>query len=203
MKNKINILYCSFFLFFFIFSNVSAQNGLNNTVIENYIATIPELRELERASQIAKPESNEEADQTPPKKNTELSRTPVSDSLEYLQTQPFYEDFVHIINKYNFPNPKDWASTGDMIMMSYSAYHLKNPPNGNAPSIEALIKDLNDQKIKIEKNPYISMQQKQTLLNKLKNSIAMLNDPNYIENNNISVISPYIERLNSLFKEPQ
>ena len=206
MKNKINSLKYIFFLFFFTISNAYAQNSLNKENIENYIETIPELRQLEIAAQSEKTESPDEAETSPPlvqNFNGDFSRTPISDILSELKKQPFYDDFKSIIEKHNFESPETWAKTGDMIMMAYSAYHLKNPPVKNAPSVDTVLEDLAQKSKNIESNPYISSEQKQTLLNKLKNSIALLNDPNYIENNNISVISPYIARLNSLFKEPQ
>jgi len=55
----------------------------------------------------------------------------------------------------------------------------------------------------IKNNKFISQEQKQTLINKIEKSIEMIDDPNYNDDENISIISPYIKQLNSLFEEFQ
>jgi hypothetical protein len=100
-------------------------------------------------------------------------------------------------------NPKEWASTGDKIMMAYSAYQMKNYDRETAPTIGEIKQNMSEDLIKIKINKFISPKQKQVLINKIENSMALLSDPNYIDNENISIISPFIGRLNSLFKETQ
>jgi len=80
---------------------------------------------------------------------------------------------------------------------------MKNYNGETLLSIDEVKKYMSEDLMKIKINKFISSKQKQVLINKIKNSMALLNDPNYIDNENISIISPFIGRLNLLFKETQ
>lgn len=133
----------------------------------------------------------------------ELSQTPITDSLVLAKKHPTYPKLEMIVKSSGFQTVEEWAATGDQIMLAYSAYYIKNSEDPNAQSIDVLLNDLNSKRDQIEKNQFISTEQKNILKEKVENSIALLNDPNYIDNENIKILSPYIKRLNSLFKEQQ
>lgn len=190
-----------FLVFFLNFFPTLAQTTLQKAEIEQYIDALPQIYAL---SQTTQPNDQEQGIQTPISlKTDEFSRTPISDSLVLLKEQPTYEKFNTIVMKAGFLSTEGWASAGDKIMIAYSAYHLKHPINKASPTIDVIKSDMQEQLKLIEANQFISGEQKQTLLNKIQNSMALLNDPNYIDSENISIISPYIERLNSLFEEYQ
>jgi len=191
----------TFFLFLFNYFPALAQDILNITEIEQYLVTYPQIHKISQEYEASNEE--EEIDKPVILDQDEFSRTPISDNLDQLRTHPTFEKFTDIIKKAGFSSPRQWASAGDKIMMAYSAYQIKHPQQETAPSIEEIKKDMDEQRNLIEKNQFISNEQKQSLINKIENSMALLSDPNYIDSENISIISPYIERLNSLFKEYQ
>jgi hypothetical protein len=84
-------------------------------------------------------------------------------------------------------------------MNAHAAYYRKR----NYPDTSQLIIDLEQKLSDIKSNQFISSEQKNVLINKLEKSIELINDPNYNGEEYISMISPYIERLNSLFEEFQ
>jgi hypothetical protein len=185
-----------FFYSFLSFSSASAQNSLNNLEIEHFINTLPAINALVNEFE----SDNEQQINNLP---TDFSRTPITDSLNVVRTPQTLAEFTSIINRSGFSSAELWAQAGDKIIMAYSAYHLKYPQNASAPNPEEIKLDLTSQLTNIKRNQFISNEQKQTLINKIQNSIALLSDPNYIDSENISIISPYIDRLNSLLKEYQ
>tara|TARA_R110002073_G_scaffold204772_2_gene364514 strand:+ start:770 stop:1375 length:606 start_codon:yes stop_codon:yes gene_type:complete len=191
----------AFSIFFLNILAAQAQNTLDSIKIEQYLSTLPSLARLEEKYKAADNSENEEY--VSMLDSPEITRTPISDGLIRLRDHPRYDEFKDIVTDANFSDPEEWASTGDQIMMAYSAYQLKYPESANAPSLAEIKKDMQEDLEKINKNQFISAEQKQTLINKIENSMALLNDPNYIDSENISIISPYIERLNTLFKEYQ
>ncbi len=199
MKSTQTALSSTFFFIFLLFSPALAQNLLQKSEIDQYINSVRELNQLRPAQ----PEINNSKTQLVPRSGDQqnISMTPITDNLEFLRTQPNYEAFKSTIRKYGFSTPENWANVGDKVMMAYSAYHLKNDVTKGAPSVSEILTDMQEQQTNIKNNPYITQEQKLGLLNKIQNSMALLRDPNYINSENISVIGPYIERLDSLFKE--
>ena len=186
-----------FFLFFLSFPPTFAQNALNEADIENYLETLPLIAAIV-SEEDAQPFIGETSIT-----QTEISRTPITDSLELAKHQPTYPKFLEIIENAQFTSPSDWANVGDNIMMAYSAFYLKSQETTDTSNIEAITRDLAEKLANIEKNQFISAAQKQLLIEKIQNSMALISDPNYINSENISIISPYIDRLNSLFKDYQ
>lgn len=185
-------------LFFLNFSFAIAQETLKKDEIEKYLRSMPQIQHLAETSQ-----NNNSEDQNVNAvidEESSLSMTPLTDSLGKIKNLPNYEDFLKIIKNAGFNNPEEWASVGDRVMMAYSAFQLKNPKNKASPDLNELKVTLQDELQNIEKNQFISIEQKQHLINKLQKSIALLNDPNYINSQNIPVIAPYIERLNSILR---
>jgi len=197
LRNQIISIIFVFFSFFLNFTPTIAQNALNEAEIENYLATLPLIEAI--VSEENANLSIEETDIT----RSGISLTPITDSLELARHQPTYPKFLKIIENAQFNSPSHWANVGDNIMMAYSAFHLKSQETTGASNIEAIIKDLTEKLANIEKNQFISSDQKQLLIEKIQNSMALISDPNYINSENISIISPYIDRLNSLFKDYQ
>jgi len=191
----------TFFIIFLNFFPAHAQDTLDTIKIEQYLSTLPSLERLEEKYKASDNGENEEYPSM--LDSPEMTRTPITNGLTLLRDHPSYEEFKVIVTNANFSNPEQWASTGDKIMMAYSAYQLKNPENADAPSIDEIKKNMQEDLEKISTNQFISAEQKQTLINKIENSMALLNDPNYIDSENISIISPFVGRLNTLFKEYQ
>ncbi|MCC3861468.1 hypothetical protein [Pseudemcibacter aquimaris] len=202
MKNTLNTLKISFFLIFLNFFTANAQNPLNSSEIERYLSSLKTIETALNAYEKQNPDAEKESilNLSP---NDMPSKTPISGNLKSLEAHPTYPNFIEAIKKHNFNSAAEWANTGDRIMNAHAAYHLNNPPPGDNKSIADIINEMESQKETIAKNRYISNDQKQTLLQKIENGVALLNDPNYINNENIKIISPYIKRLNSLFEEPQ
>lgn len=192
----------TFFMFLLSITQVNAQNTLDDIKIEQYLSTLPLLQRLEDTHKTNDSDNGQE-DHANILSAPETTRTPITDSLNLMKDHTGYEDFKTIVTNAKFISPEEWASTGDMIMMAYFAYQLHHPNSANAPSIDEIKMNMQEDLNKISQNQFISAEQKQTLINKLENSMALLNDPNYIDNENISIISPYIRRLDSLFKERQ
>lgn len=191
----------TFFIIFLNFFPAHAQNTLDTIKIEQYLSTLPSLERLEEKYKASDNGENEEYPSM--LDSSELTRTPITNGLTLLRDHPSYEEFKVIVANANFSDLEEWASTGDKIMMAYSAYQLKHPETANAPSIDEIKNNMQEDLEKISKNQFISTEQKQSLINKIENSMALLNDPNYIDSENISIISPFIGRLNTLFKEYQ
>jgi len=201
MVKLTNRIIISFFIISFSFHSTQAQNSLDGNKIEQYLSTLPLLAQLEE-KYIAS-DNKEKNQNSSMLDTTTTSYTPVTDTLILLENHPSYESFRVIVTNAKFLNPKEWASTGDKIMMAYSAYQMKNYDRETAPTIGEIKQNMSEDLIKIKINKFISPKQKQVLINKIENSMALLSDPNYIDNENISIISPFIGRLNSLFKETQ
>ncbi len=184
--------------FFSIFFPANSQTTLRDTDIEKYLSTLPKIQSLITSSD---PENiqPQRSDLNFQSENL-TSRTPISDNLERMQNHPTYGFFSKIVKDAGFENPTHWAAIGDEIMMAYGAYLINNPPNSNAPTLEDMKRDLAEQLVKVEKNQFITTEHKELLLNKIQNSIVMLNDPTYIANENISIIRPYIGRLTSYLR---
>lgn len=198
MKNDPILYLTIFFSFFFALNPAYAQNALNETEIEKYLSTLPKLRTL-NAIEPEETDSTRLAEgQT---QNDELvSHTPISDNLERMRNHSTFDSFSEIVIEAGFDNPAQWAAVGDKIMLAYNAYFLTNPADSNAPSLEEMKQDLSEQQKSVSANQFITPEQKKLLLNKIENSMAMLNDPNYIANENISIIRPFIGRLNSYLR---
>ena len=196
MKSSFFIYILTFIYIIFSFITASAQNTLNRPEIEKFISTLPSINALVKVNE------GEEAIQNS-NVPSDITHTPITASLKLLRAQTSFPEFTTILNRAGFSSPEQWANIGDKVMMAFSAYQLKNPPNASAPSIEEIKQDLNSRLNNIKNNQFISNEQKQTLINKIQNSMALISDPNYIDNENISIISPYIDRLNSLLKEYQ
>ncbi len=183
---------------FFIFIPANAQITLSDADIEKYLSTLPKLQTLIASPD---PEDNPMESRDLSSQNENLtSRTPISDNLERMKNHPTYDMFSRIVNDAGFETPADWAAVGDEIMMAYSAYLIKNPVDNNAPTLDEMKKDLAEQLSKVEGNQFITLENKELLINKIENSIAMLNDPTYITNKNIPIIRPYIGRLTSYLR---
>lgn len=190
----------TFFFIFMIFFNANAQNTLNTADIDNYLTSLKNISSMmKKYNTEIQTQENTDLTSLPPL--DELSKTPISDTLEYVKSLPTYSNFEMIIKSAGFETTEEWAYIGDKIMLAYSAYYLKNPQDKNAISIDEFINDLNAKSDQIKNNMFISNEQKNFLVEKIENSIAMLKDPNYIDNENIKILSPYIKRLNTLFKE--
>ncbi|MEZ5758302.1 MAG: hypothetical protein R3D86_08785 [Emcibacteraceae bacterium] len=187
-----------FALFFLNITHANAQNVLNKDEIEKYLNAMPQIRQL--AETYEKNLGEEQKTLPGQDEISSFSMTPLTDSLEEIRNLPTYEDFLKIIKSVGFNNPEEWASVGDRVMMAYSAFQLKNPPNQSSPDLNKLKDTLTDDLENLKKNQFISIEQKQYLINKLQKSIALLNDPNYINSRNIPVIAPYVERLGSLLR---
>ncbi len=172
--------------------------SLDKAQVEQYLSTLPKIRVLKDDD-----DSSEESNaltQGDYEDDYMTSRTPISDNLERMKDHSTFEDFTRIIKNEGFETPQAWASVGDEIMLAYSAYYISNPIDKDAPSLEEMKQELSEQQEKIEKNQFIMRDQKELLLNKIENSMALLNDPNYIDNPNISIIRPFIGRLNSYLR---
>ncbi|HPF46028.1 MAG: hypothetical protein KDF58_09975 [Alphaproteobacteria bacterium] len=185
-------------LFFLNISPSFAQDILNRDEIEKYLKAMPQIRQL--AETYEKNIDDEQKISPELDETSSVSMTPLTDSLDEIKSLPTYEDFLKIIKNIGFNSPEEWASVGDRMMMAYSAFQLKNPPNQSSPDLSKLKETLADDLENLKKNQFISSEQKQFLVNKLQKSIAMLNDPNYINSPNIPVIAPYVERLSSLLR---
>ena len=190
-----------FILFFLNILPAMAQNTLSNGDIEKYIIVLPQIHQLSERYQSGINKENKE--ETIVFNPDTLSLTPITDNLATLVNHPTFEEFTLIITKAGFLNAAEWANVGDRIMMAYSATQLINPVGNNAPSINFIKENMQTELSNVEKNQFISAEQKLTLINKIQKSMALLNNPNYIDNENITIIAPYIERLNSFFKEHQ
>ncbi|MBL4602734.1 MAG: hypothetical protein JKY84_08315 [Emcibacteraceae bacterium] len=190
-----------FILFFLNILPAMAQNILSNDDIEKYIAVLPLIHQLSERFQSGIDKENKE--ETMVFSPDTLSLTPITDNLTTLENHQTFEEFNLIITKAGFLNSSEWANVGDRIMMAYSANQLINPIDDNAPSINFIKENMQTELANVEKNQFISAEQKLTLINKIQKSMALLNNPNYIDNENITIIGPYIERLNSFFKEYQ
>ena len=192
----------TFFLIFIPFMTANAENLLKTDHIDQYLTSLKRISVMmERYNKDNKTPPEQEVPPLPAV--DELSKTPITDSLIFVRNHPTFSRFENIVTSAGFENIEQWADTGDKIMMAYSAYYLKNPEGNDAKPLAMIIEDLSAQREQIDNNQFISPEQKKTLIQKIENSIAMLNDPNYIDNENIMIISPYIKRLNSLFKEQQ
>jgi len=183
-----------------IFFTANAQNALNTTDIDNYLTSLNNISSIIKRYNDEN-RSKESADLATLPPIDALSKTPITDTLEFVKSHPTYSTLEIIVKSSGFNTTEEWANTGDQIMLAYSAYYLKNPQDKDAMSIEEMIKDLNAKDDQIKNNIFISDEQKNFLTEKIENSIAMLKDPNYIDNENIKILSPYIKRLNILFKE--
>lgn len=183
-----------------IFFTANAQNKLNSADIDNYLTSLKNISTmLKRYIKENQTEESAVLNSLPP--IDELSKTPITDSLAHVKSHPTYPNLEMIIKSSGFETVEEWANVGDQIMLAYSAYYLKNTQDPAAMPINEMINDLDEQLEQIENNMFISIEQKNLLIEKVENSIAMLNDPNYIDNENIKILSPYIKRLNTLFKE--
>ncbi len=190
----------TFFFIFMIFFAANAQNALNTTDIDNYLTSLKNISSMmKRYDNENQVTENTDLTSLPP--IDELSKTPITDTLQFVKLHPTYSTMEMIVKSSGFETIEEWANVGDHIMLAYSAYYLKNPQAKDAMSIEEMIKDLNAKDDQIKNNMFISDEQKNFLTEKIENSIAMLKDPNYIDNENIKILSPYIKRLNTLFKE--
>jgi hypothetical protein len=196
----IKTLNITFFFIFMIFFTANAQNALNTTDIDNYLTSLNNISSIIKRYNDEN-RSKESADLATLPPIDALSKTPITDTLEFVKSHPTYSTLEIIVKSSGFNTTEEWANTGDQIMLAYSAYYLKNPQDKDAMSIEEMIKDLNAKDDQIKNNIFISDEQKNFLTEKIENSIAMLKDPNYIDNENIKTLSPYIKRLNILFKE--
>lgn len=198
----LKILKMSFFFIFIYFFSANAQNALKSSDIDQYLTSLNSITVM-MESYNNENRAQEEAEIAAFPAINELSQTPITDSLIYVKSHPTYSKFEMIIKSSGFQTVEQWANIGDQIMTAYSAYYIKNPESSDAKSIDFMINDLSSQRNQIEKNQFISVEQKNILIEKIENSIALLKDPNYIDNENIKSLSPYINRLNSMFKEPQ
>lgn len=196
MKFKLQRFIFPFIIVFLNFSPALAQSILQKAEIEKYIGILPQISALAQLN-------DQETQPSTPLLTDEFGRTPISDNLIFLKERPNYNKFTDLIIKAGFLTAEEWANVGDKIMMAYSAYHLKYPSDNSSPTVNEIKSSMQDRSKLVEANQFISNEQKRILLKKIQNSMALLNDPNYINNENISIISPYIERLNSLFKEYQ
>lgn len=202
MRNLTYIIFLTFFLFFSHFMPTNAQNSLESRQIEQYLTSLVKIKTLINSAENEIRTTTEEV--IPSSNNYDASsRTPITDTLVQIKKHHTFKRFENDVITSGFITIEQWATVGDKIMMAYSAYHLKNPPPGQNKNVVDIEKDLSDDLKKIENNKFISPEHKKLLTEKIQNSIALLNDPNYIDHENIKIISPYIERLNSLFKEPQ
>ena len=203
MKNKNILVIMSLILFLFNHSIALAQDQLTNVEIERYLSSITSLQLLDTQIEAESENDDQVVESQFFEETGTMSLTPITDSLSKITTHPTYDRFTEIIKRTGFSSPQQWASAGDRIMIAYSAYQLKNPPQNNGANMGAITDEMQASLERIEKNQFISSEQKQILKNKIKNSMALMSDPNYIENENIPIISPYIARLNSLFKDYQ
>ena len=203
MKNKNILVIMSLILFLFNHSIALAQDQLTNVEIERYLSSITSLQLLDTQIEAESENDDQVVESQFFEETGTMSLTPITDSLSKITTHPTYDRFTAIIKRTGFSSPQQWASAGDRIMIAYSAYQLKNPPQNNGANMGAITDEMQASLERIEKNQFISSEQKQILKNKIQNSMALMSDPNYIENENIPIISPYIARLNSLFKDYQ
>lgn len=202
MKKTVLTLNLAVLLFVINIFSAFAQKPLNNTDVENYLSSLPLLDALaENYEQDIKDQTEEIT--PPPIDPSDISRTPVTDNLAFIENHPTFDEFKNIISTAGFASADQWANVGDKIMMAYSAYQLKNPAIQATANLNIIKNKLIENLESIKKNQYISTQQKEMLINKIQNSMELINDPNYIDSENISIISPYIARLNSHFKEAQ
>jgi hypothetical protein len=190
----------TFFCIFMHFFTANAQNTLKSNDIDNYLTSLKSISSMmERYNKENKPKEDTELETLPT--IGDLSKTPITDSLAYVKSHPTYSSLEMIVQSSGFQSVEEWANVGDNIISAYTAFYLKYSAGSDAKSIEETINDLTAQRDQISKNLFISSEQKNILTEKIENSIAMLNDPNYINNENIKILSPYMKRLNSLFKE--
>ena len=196
----IKSLKITFFFIFMIFFTANAQNALNTNDIDNYLTSLKNISSMMKRYN-SENQAKENADLTSLPPVDELSKTPITDTLEFVKSHHTYSTLEMIVKSSGFKTTEEWANTGDQIMLAYSAYYLKKPQDKEALSIDEMINDLNAKGNQIKNNMFISNDQKNFLMEKIENSIAMLKDPNYIDNENIKILSPYIKRLNTLFKE--
>jgi len=203
MSNKKILAFMSVILFFLNHSIAITQDQLTKTEIEQYLSSISGLQSLDAEIDAESKNDDEATENQILFEPDSMSLTPISDSIEQITLHPTFEKFTAIINKAGFSSPQEWASTGDRIMIAYGAYQLKNPPQNKAATLDEIKNEMQTSLERIEKNQFISNEQKQTLINKIQKSMALMSDPNYIDNENIPIISPYLVRLNSLFKDYQ
>ena len=200
MTHKLNLAFLVFFQIFFIFFPATAKTTLKPAEIEQYLTSLNQIQAL-MAHYNSQTDGTEETQldnmPTPP---DPMSQTPITDNLKRMKSHPTFSTFEEIIINIGFENSKEWAATGDRIMSAYSAHQFKISDAQNPVDIEEVRSDLNEQLSAVKNNQFISNEQKRTLINKIEKSIALITDPNYIENENILIIKPYIERLNSLLR---
>lgn len=195
MNKYIKIQNYIFFIFLLFCANANAQNSLKSVDIEKYLTTLPLIEKLIRDYNDTKKESAIDSDTTIIN-NSGLSHTPISDSLEIAKMHPTYSDFLKIVKNAGFSSDDEWAKTGDKIMFAYSAYNLQKMGGG----VDEAVSNLAEKLEIVKSNKFISTEQKLILTENIENSMALMNDPNYINNDNIQILKPYIERLESLLR---
>ena len=198
MKSNLKLVVLGIIFIYLKSFPVLAQNKLNEAEIEHFINSLPQIYQLLMQSDSnsqALPNAKYDTEQS----NIEESFMPMTDMLNNAKLQPSFTQFKLIVHNGGFSSPDNWAKTGDDIMNAHAAYYRKR----NYPDTSQLIIDLEQKLSDIKSNQFISSEQKNVLINKLEKSIELINDPNYNGEEYISMISPYIERLNSLFEEFQ
>ncbi|MDG1709263.1 MAG: hypothetical protein P8H03_10905 [Emcibacteraceae bacterium] len=202
MRNSIQTILLSFFLYFSCFLPVNAQNTLESNQIERYLSSLVKIKTLINSINNGTLSSEEES-LTAYNPSLDPSSTPITDSLEHIRKHSSFNSFEKNVLSSGFSSIEQWANVGDDVMMAYSAFQLKKNQEEQGQNLDEIKADLNGQLNKIENNKFISPHQKKILIEKIQNSIALLNDPNYIDHVNIKIISPFIARLNLVFKEDQ
>ncbi|MDG1995868.1 MAG: hypothetical protein P8J14_05195 [Emcibacteraceae bacterium] len=202
MKKSIFIIFLTFLLSFSCFLPANAQNTLNSSQIEQYLSSLVRIKTL--IINIENETSSTEKESIILQNSSfEASKTPITDTLKQIKNHSSFKNFETSVLSSGFSSIEQWADVGDKIMMAYSAFQLQKSSDEQSQNLNEIKADLNDQLQKIKNNKFISPNQKTILTEKIQNSIALLNDPNYIDNENIKIISPFIARLNSVFKEHQ
>lgn len=179
------VLHC-LILVIMLVPSVHAED-LSERQVEQFISTLPELREL--GEEYRETEAFSEMGSDIQKAAREGEFRPMEMMVERLADHEMFSTFTGVISEHGFEDPGEWARTGDRVMRAMMAIQMESQDTGKMKrQIEAMME-------RLEKDSSLSADQRKRMKRAMESAMAGMQIVTEAPEADIEVVRPHRDRL--------
>lgn len=190
MKIAVKLLHLMLFALLLAAGPSQAQQSqpLTDLQIENFIASLKELRSMEADFEKFAPDLTKGFAAIP-----NLS-TLISDAVARMEGTPLRAELNQVVRKQGFENATAWGKIGDRILNAYIAHQAGAHDKALRDKIAQAVKRIDD-------NPNMTQAEKQQMKALIGGTVAYVEAMVSAPQEDMDAVEPYLDTLNKLLEE--
>ncbi|WP_166261734.1 hypothetical protein [Marinobacter salicampi] len=156
---------------------------LTDKRIENFIASLQELKTMESEFQDMGPDMSAGAGKTPP----DMSKL-MSNSMEQIRGHEMYDKVEQVVEDHGFDSVEEWSTVGDRVLNAYMAKRMGGEGNEMQNEMSAAMRE-------IQNNPDMSQAQKEQMMAMMGGAMKSVESMANAPEEDIKAIEPHMEAL--------